>query len=608
MTNSTLDTGLNPVDSSVTSAVSFDPLQAGTLVELLTGRAQVQPTRAPFIFLGNGDQETDSLTYAQTDLRARAIGAHLRTLVDSGERALLLYAPGLAFNEAFYGCLYAGVIAVPVAPPQVSKLAASLARLRAIVESSGATALLTTSDIAAQLTPVLEAVEGFGHLLVVATDTVDSGLAVDWSPPRIGPDTVAYLQYSSGSTGLPKGVVLTHRNVLCNNNLVGEHVRLDATSRGVCWLPTFHDMGLLSAVTQPLFGDYPMVTMSPLAFVQRPMRWLTAMTKYRATHTVAPNFAYALAVRRTPAEKLAELDLSHLRVALCGAEPIRSDTMVSFTEHFAAAGLAPNALFPCYGLAEATLFVTGGPVDGGLVIQSAEPEALARNKFVAVTEGGRELVASGRIDCGSTVVIAEPGSLAVLPDGQIGEICVAGDSIGSGYWAEAEQTALTFGAVIGGRGGFLRTGDLGFVHDGQLYVTGRHKDLIIVDGANHYPTDIEATAMRSHPAVRENRCAAFQLDDHSTAKLVLVAELDRGWRVVESMPDHAEPLRENALTPIVLADVAHAVRTAIGESHGVRLHDVVLVKAGTIKLTSSGKIQRYAARESYLGNDLSRLN
>ncbi|MFI9504578.1 fatty acyl-AMP ligase [Nocardia sp. NPDC052566] len=570
-------------------AAHRDPTEPTTLVELLTSRAASTPDEVRFRFLVDGEEPTASLTFAQVDHAARALAAHLARFARPGDRALLLYAPGLDFVTAFYGCLYAGVIAVPVAPPQPSKLQTSLARLASITQNSGAELLLTTADIEVRLSPVLAHIDGFSGLRPISTDRIDAAEAEQYQPVPITGDTIAYLQYSSGSTGEPKGVVLTHTNVLTNIALVHEHAEADEDSIGVSWLPTYHDMGLLIMVTQPVYSNCPVIGMSPLTFVQRPQRWIAALSRFGATHTVAPNFAFGLAVRRISAEQVAEFDLSRLKVALCGAEPIRTETMTAFAEHFRAARFDAGALFPCYGLAEATLFVTGGPCGSGLTTVQVDPKALGEGRFEPVASGGRELVASGALNDSYELVLVDSETLDPVPAGRIGEICLRGGSIGTGYWAAPELSVGTFSVEIPGRTGyFLRTGDLGCVSEGQLYVTGRRKDLIIVDGYNHYPTDLEATAMDSHPAIRPDRCAVFQVLDERDPRLVLVGELERG------------------LTP-TQADVeaiATAIRRAVGEYHGLRLDDVVLVAAGSIPLTSSGKIRRFEVRDDYQAGTL----
>jgi acyl-CoA synthetase (AMP-forming)/AMP-acid ligase II len=568
---------------------SSGPVEPATLAEMLAIRAATTPDEIRFRFLGNGEETTATLTYAQIDRAARALAADLALTADPGDRALLLYAPGLDFVTAFYGCLYAGIIAIPVAPPQLSKLQIGLGRLASITRNSAARLLLTSADIEAQITPVLAEAEDLAPLRVVATDRVPADAAEGYVPPSITADSVAYLQYSSGSTGEPKGVILTHRNVLANVRLIAEHTAADADSVGVTWLPTFHDMGLLMGVMQPVYSNRPIISMSPMAFVRRPIRWIGALSRFGATHTVAPNFAFELAVRRISADQAKDFDLSRLKAALCGAEPIRADTMNAFAAHFALTRFDPNSLFPCYGLAEATVFVTGGPVGTGMTALQVDPVALTQGEVKVRADAGRRLVASGRLNDGFELVVTDPASAEPAPPGRVGEVCISGESIGIGYWAAPEASAATFGTTIADHDGrFLRTGDLGFVHEGRLYITGRLKDLIIVDGSNHYSTDIEHTVMTSHPAVRPDRCAAFQVIDDDVPRLVLVTEL----------ATHTADRDE----------VAAAARQAVGERHSLRLDDIVLVTTGSIPMTSSGKIRRYLLRKQYRDGTLAVLS
>ncbi len=576
-----------------------------TLPDLVALRAAEKPDVMVYSFMIDGPDETRTLTYAQLHRRATAIGAHLSRWAAPGDRVLLIYPPGLAFNEAFFGCLAAGVIACPAALPQSSKPEAAIARLRSIVANAGARSILTTSDFIPKLEPILG-----GDIRLIATDAIDEAAPATWTPPPLTGDTVAYLQYSSGSTGTPKGVMLTHHNVLDNLGLIGDTCHLTSTSVGIGWLPTFHDMGLLAQVLVPVFSDFPVWTMAPIAFVQRPISWLIAMSKIGATITVAPNFGFALALRRTPAHRIAELDLSACTVALCGAEPLRSETLRSFCDTFAAAGFRAEAMFPCYGLAEATLMVTGAPFGTGLRIQRGDAEALTAGRFAAAGDrGGRELVSSGATDARAEVVIADPVTLTELPTGHVGEVCVSGGGIAIGYWDNAPETERVLQARIAGHDGklFLRTGDLGFLDDGELYVTGRLKDLIIVDGYNHYPQDIEFTAQHSHPAIRDNGCAAFQVEDGERGRLVVVIEIDRRYRVIDdaAIDDTAGAAERGDGLPA--SEIAAAVQRAIGAEHGLRIDELVLARPQTIPLTSSGKLQRYACRELHVSGELTAL-
>lgn len=577
---------------------------AVTLAELLQVRAEENPDGIPYVFGHDEDNPGISLTYRVLDQDARTVAATLSEFCSTGDRALLVYPPGLDFDRGFYGCLYAGVIGVPLAVPPLNRGEAGLARLRAVIEDSGARVVLTTDDLQARLaeTGVLPPER------IIATDRLGAAVADGWRQPRLTGDTIAYLQYSSGSTGSPKGVVLTHSNVLANNQVVETSLEMSPQMRSVIWLPTFHDMGLLAAVTQPVFSGYTCWRMSPMAFVQRPHRWLRLISDVRAHHTVAPNFAYELTARRVTEEQEAGLDLSSWDRAMCGAEPIRAQVLRDFAERFASRGFAAEALYPCYGLAEATLKVTGGPIRTGLRTISADPEALAKGRFTTAEPEatGRVLAASGTQLEGMTTVVADLETLEPLPDDRIGGIFAAGASVAAAYWDNKEDTDETFGLHIPGREGeFLRTGDLGFFHDGQLYVTGRHKDLIIVDGSNHYPQDVEFTAVSSHPALKAGGCAAFQVVDGDRTEIVLVAEIDRRYRLTPAPAPAPAPVDGDGDGKTLPAErLVDTVRRAVGAAHGLRIGTALFVKPRTIPLTTSGKIQRAACRELYLGGGL----
>jgi acyl-CoA synthetase (AMP-forming)/AMP-acid ligase II len=589
----------------VQTVLDIDKPAVSTLPDLLRLRATDNPDGIPYGFLIDGVQETATLTHREVHRRATAIAAHLSRLAAPGDRALLVYPPGLSFNTAFWACLYAGVIACPAALPQANKPEAGVARLRSIAVDAGATLLLTVDDYGVKLAPVLDRMSG---LRLVATDVVEAAATAPgvpepaFAPPALTAESIAYLQYSSGSTGTPKGVTLTHGNVLANVGLIGDVCHILPGASGVGWLPTFHDMGLVAQVLQPVFSDFTAWTMAPMSFVQRPFSWLEAMSALRATITVAPNFGYALALRRVPPARLAELDLSALQVALCGAEPLRADTLRGFTERFAEAGMRPTALFPCYGLAEATLMVTGAPFDTGLVVSNGDPQALASGRFEETDGPGRALVASGALYDRARVVIVDPVTLVEVPGGTVGEVCASGDGIAVGYWNNEAETERVLRARIPGHEGraFLRTGDLGFVHDGQLYITGRLKDLLIIDGYNHYPQDLEFTAQASHPAIRENGCAAFQVDDGDGGRerLVLVVEVERKFRVYDDVTTDVEQPGTRA------SEIVRVIQLAVGASHGLRIDELVLTGPQAIPLTSSGKIQRYACRAQHLAGEL----
>ena len=584
-----------------------------TLVELLRRRAEVSPEHVPHRFSDDGEAWTQELTYRTLDQRARAVAVLLTGHTRPGDRVLLLYPPGLDFTIAFWACLYAGLIAVPVAPPSLRRLESSLGRLAAIAGNSGARLLATTTAVREQLLPVGAHLAAFREVELLATDVAPAPAPTGWQPPPVSGSSIAYLQYSSGSTGLPKGVALPHSAVLANARVIGRAADLRAGDSGVSWLPTFHDMGLLAAVILPAVHDFTLHQFPPLTFVQRPLTWLRAISDTRAQLSVAPNFAYDLCVRRIRPEQAAELDLSGWRVALCGAEPIQARVLRTFSARFAVSGFRPETLFPCYGLAEATLLVTGGPARSGVISLRVDADQLTQGRVRPDPVGGRcELVASGEIQPDLPVVVADPDTLQPRAPGAVGELLVRGASVAAGYWDNPDATIGTFDVTVAGLGGgFLRTGDLGFVHAGQVYVTGRRKDLIILDGSNHYPHDIEAVVVATHPAVRPGGVAAFQVGvPGERPTLVVVAEIERGVTLTAQPPAPGRtvpvgpadgPADEPADEPaaIVAGELVASIRQAVHRGCAVPLDDVVLVRRGTIPLTTSGKLQRYAVAALY---------
>ncbi|GAB4192333.1 MAG: hypothetical protein OHK0022_06440 [Roseiflexaceae bacterium] len=562
-----------------------------TLLELLRERVFKTPEQLAYTFLLDGEHEEQRFSYAELDRQARIIGALLATVTRPGERALLLYPPGLDYIAAFFGCLYAGVIAVPAYPPNPARLERTLPRLQAIVQDAQPALALTTDSIKQLVEFGLSGVPDFARLAWHATDTLPADLAGTWRTPPITAESLAFLQYTSGSTATPKGVMLSHANLLHNSALIAHAFGHSTTSQGVIWLPPYHDMGLIGGIIQPLYAGFPVTLMSPVHFLQRPLRWLEAVSRYGATTSGGPNFAYDLCVQKTTPEQRAALDLSRWRVAFNGAEPIRAETMQRFAEAFAPAGFRPQAFYPCYGLAEATLIVSGGQTDAAPIVQPFSGAALLTHTALPATGGdATPLVSSGRALLEQRVVVADPQSGRRLPEGRVGEVWVAGPSVARGYWGRPDQTEATFGARLADEpasGVFLRTGDLGFLHDGELFVTGRIKDLIIIRGRNLYPSDLELTAERSHPSLRPGCGAAFAVEVEGEERVVIAYEVERSARQVE------------------LPSIAAAVRGGIAAAHDVQVYALALLKPGTIPKTSSGKIQRHACKQGFLEGTLS---
>ncbi|MGW7290871.1 fatty acyl-AMP ligase [Streptomyces xiamenensis] len=577
-----------------------------TLVDMCRTRAAEEPERVYFSFLENGVEESASLTPAQVDLRARAIAVELLRLAEPGDRVLLNYGPGLDFVPAFFGALYAGMIAVPIPPVEIGRDGARTDRLDAVLTSSRPAVFLSTTGVLAKLAGSEQVARALEGVVRLATDTVDPAAASGWRAPDIDRETVAYLQYSSGSTGLPKGVMLTHANVLDNLALIHTNGARGDLEEGqqpppvVLWLPLFHDMGLVNAVFQPLFAGFEATLMPPLAFVQHPFNWLRAISDRGDAISVAPNFAYELCVRRIGPEQIAKLDLSGWRLAAVGAEPVRPETLERFSEKFAPAGFRRETFFPCYGLAESTVMVSGGPAPEEPVIRSFDADALVAGRVRPAAGGARarQLVGCGQIQPSLTLRVVNPATGEPCADDEIGEVYVSGYSVGSGYWDAPAITEETFRARLPQDPElvFLRTGDLGFLYDGQLFITGRRKDVIILDGLNYYPHDIEAAVSRSHPALREDRCAAFSVDDGGKEKLVVLVEIQRRNPVLRG------PVAEDAEVPrgaVRAAEIEAAVRRAVTAEHGVRVSEVGLLRPGVLPYTSSAKIKRAECRERW---------
>jgi len=576
-----------------------------TLVDLCRSRAAAEPDRRGYIFLADGVDESDALTLAELDRRARAIAVTLRDLVPAGTRALLSFPPGLDFHAAFIGCLYAGLVAVPVAPLDGTRDNIRWTRLESVAGSSQPTLFLSTRDALTVTASILAETAGLAGLTQVATDEIDASVADRWAPPEITSDTVAYLQYSSGSTGAPKGVTLTHANVLHNLSLIYENSARPSDDEGiarppaVAWLPSHYNMGLIGGVLDPLFAGRDATLMPATAFLKSPVSWLRAISDLGRADSSAPNFAYELCARRVTDDQRRTLDLSGWESALAGGEPVRASTLERFCVAFALAGFRREALLPGYGLAESTVMVTAGPVNHGPAIRRLDAAALAlgRVRLAAPAGQGHDVVGCGQIHPSLTVLVVDPATGKRAADDEVGEIFVSGPSVGAGYWNAPEATAETFGACVPDhpRLRFLRTGDLGFVHDGQLFITGRAKDVVIIAAANHYPQDIESTVDASHPAVREFFCCAFAIDDGERERLVVLAEISP-----EYLTGSADSGPSPAGVSVSATEIRRTIRRAVKAHHRVRVHDVILVEPGSLPFTTNGKLRRRECRDRYL--------
>ena len=564
-----------------------------TLCDLLNWRATHQSDRLAYTFLANGKTEAAKLTYGELDDRVRAIAARLQSLNALGERALLLYSPGLEFIAAFIGCLYAGVIAIPAPPPDPARLKRTLPRLQAIASNARASVILTSACISEQLQQAGSRISSeFPGMDWLVTDRLSEQSAAEWQQPQIGNDTLAYLQYTSGSTSAPKGVAISHGNLMHHSACVNQAWGYAPDSVAATWLPYFHDYGLIDGIIQPLYAGIPCYVMSPLTFYMRPLRWLQIISRYRVTHSQGPNFAYKHCLNKIKPEQRATLDLSSWRTASNGAEPVLQSTVEQFIEAFASCGFRPEALYPSYGLAEATLLVATKRHGEAPNCSYLQADALEKHQIVEVPpdqKGMRTVVSCGPPIATMKVVIANPETSTGCRANEVGEIWVSDPSVALGYWQKPDDSKATFGAYLKdtGDGPFLRTGDLGFLKDGELFVTGRIKDVIIIRGRNYYPQDIELTVERSHPALRVGHGAAFAIEMDEQERLVVVQEIERSYQQSLDIDEAIAQIRE-----------------AVADEHELQVYAAILIQAGTIPKTSSGKLQRGVCRQQFLEGTL----
>ena len=562
------------------SRSNFDSLPA-----LLRSRAEHAPDRVGFRFLIDGEAEEETLSYQDLDRQAREIMACLAPLKLAGERALLIYPPGLKFISAFFGCLYSGLTAVPVYPPRAGRLKNTIAYLSDIVSDAQPSVIMTTSELRALLQRGMnESDLNFGKVQWLITDQLSKFPTEEGFDGHAGTNPLALLQYTSGSTSAPRGVMVTHENLLHNSAFIHKAFGHSEESVGVIWLPPYHDMGLIGGILQPLFGGFPVILMSPFAMLQRPFRWLQAITKYRATTSGGPNFAYDLCVRRITAEQRAMLDLGSWDVAFNGAEPIRSQTLNDFVKTFGDCGFRAGAFLPCYGLAEATLAVATKKKGEHPVRKIVDRGALQYKRASASSHSNDRtitLMASGHPAPAHDVRIVDPDSLSCCPPDRTGEIWMRSPSVARGYWNRPEQTQQIFGSFLADtcEGPFLRTGDLGFISEGELFVTGRLKDLIIIRGRNHHPEDIELTVEQANPGISPTS-VAFTIETNCEERLIIVAELQR-----------------QQLRCINQEEVKRSIRKCVAEQHELEAYEVLLMPAGTIPRTTSGKLQRHACKK-----------
>ena len=564
----------------------------GNIAEVLRFRTEKTPNKVLFTYLEDGENESERMTYRALDRKARAIAAELLRVCSPGDRALLLYLPDLNYIAGFMGCLYAGVIAVPAYPPDPSRLSQALPRLKAMTRDAGVKIALSTQMVIDFARDLLADDPDLNKIEWLATEDLNTAPIGKDDLPVITRENLAFLQYTSGSTGTPKGVMVSHGNLLENAALIQAGFEDTPETFGVSWLPPYHDMGLIGGILQPIYLGAATVLMSPLMFLQKPFRWLSAISKYRATTNGGPNFAYDLCARKVTASEKEQLDLSCWQVAFNGAEPVREETLTAFVNAFSDCGFKREAFYPCYGMAEATLFVSGGKKGAAPRTTSINGSALGVNraeKNPAQAAGQKTFISSGQAKAPEQIVIADPETRRQCADGEIGEIWVAGPNVAHGYWNQPVLTEETFHAYLADAGGgpFLRTGDMGFMEGDDLYVTGRIKDLIIIRGRNYYPQDIELIAEKSHGALRPGCGAAFPVEVAGEERLGLVYEVRNG-EISQEETD----------------EIISGIHRAIIDAEALDVYAIWLLKPRSIPKTSSGKLRRHACQEGYLADSL----
>ena len=574
--------------------VADNPARTTNLVDLLRWRAAWSPNQVAYTF--RVEDETDqSITYGELDRAAQALAVRLAEVTKPGDRALLLFPAGLDFIRAFFGCAYARCLAVPSCYPKPHR---PMPRLSAIANDARAVVVLTESKTF-DLVETVRETSDLGNLDWIKVDELDVDLADLWQPVRIDSDAVLFLQYTSGSTDDPKGVMVQHRNVLHNLEVIRRGFHLEFSHRndtdigkGVFWLPAYHDMGLIGGILTSMYVGGQSLLMSPNDFLRRPARWLEAISQQRALVSGAPNFAYDLCVQKITEEQMADLDLSSWKVGFCGAEPIRPETLEQFAAKFETCGFRREAFYPCYGLAESTLLAAGGDGPASPVVRRYLRTALAQHRVTDANGASANEVVK-LVGCGSSrleqrIEIVNPESRLRCDEDEVGEIWLQSPSIAAGYWNRPDETTEVFNARLQGadEGAFLRTGDLGFFHQGQLFVTGRVKEVIIIRGRNLYPQDIEKSVARAHPSLRNDAGAAFSLKGSGEERLVVVHEIDRAFRRTD------------------LSEVIRQIRRAIIDEHEVDPYAIVLIRQVSLPMTTSGKVQRSLCQQQYLEGTL----
>ncbi len=597
----------------------------GDITAVLAHRAVQTPEQTAYLFLKNGQIEQSRLSYARLDQKARAVAARIQAAGVGDEPVLLIYPPGLDYIVAFLGALYAGALAVPVHPPHPVRPERTVPRLREIIKDAGAVLALTDRESLGRLSGMFR--KDAPGMEFLAVDSANASPLSDWKKPAISPDSIAFLQYTAGAAGAPKGVMVSHANLMANQAMIQAAFGSSEQSVLCSWLPLYHDMGLIGGVLHPLYCGCFCVLMSPRAFLKDPLCWLQAISRYRATISGGPDFAYDLCVRRKAEGKKGQLDLSCWEAAFNGSEPIQPETLERFSRAFSDCGFDHRAFFPCYSLAEATLMVSGGPKWRVPRIERLDPGRLGRDhiRTAAADEAAVRVVSSGKLVSGVRAAIVNPETRVICGKNEVGEIWVTGENVAKGYRGRPKQSRETFAARIRDTdpGPFLRTGDQGFLKDGELFVTGRIQDIIRIQGRSYYPQEIEKTAEQSHPRIRPGGLAAFEAELDGQHRLILVAEVERRQKgdrrsareatAVEKDRRWQEGRREYTELPEYILEraapydpetIISAIRQAVSERHALPVHGILLIKTGYMPRTTSGKVQRHQCREAFLNNRL----
>ena len=562
-----------------------------SIMDLLQVHASNKPSNQAFTYLVDGENQEMTLTFHSLYQNARSVANYLQNSTGRSDRVLLVFPPGLEFIIAFFGCLLAGRTAVPILPPRKNR---STNRITQIAQDTEAKIGLVTKDINDRMKPILPISNGLDHVKWVAQDEMLEDFSADASEVDVKPDDLAFIQFTSGSIGSPKGVMVSHRSLLQNSQIICRNWNLTPQTVGVGWLPVYHDMGLVGNLFQSLFLGIPYIFLAPMAFLQRPIRWLKAISKYKGTTSGGPNFSYDLCVQKIREEDLGGLDLSSWEIAYNGAEPVRIKSLNRFFEKFSRCGFRKEAFFPCYGLAEATLMVSsklaGEQIEKCDISYNALKNNLVEMSPTSHSQNSVSLMSCGKSGPNTQIVIVNPDNQKRCSPNEVGEIWVASTSIASGYWKNPQETKTVFKAFISNteEGPFLRTGDLGFLKNGELYITGRLKDLIIIRGYNYYPQDIEMAISSSHSSLIPGMGAAFSIDSQGQEVLVITQELRR--KSIFKKPNFKE--------------IYQAVQETVAEEFELQIHQILLLRTGSIPMTTSGKIRRNECRKRFLSDRL----